>query len=199
MLRLRRNRITVPRARTLALIAALPALTLAVALPTAQGANGAAEAATVCEWYDKGLIEPPLSMTPGTHTYSTRGETGKITCNGKIMGHKPTGPGTVGFEARMGPTTKITCVSGGVGDYVAFFTFPIAGGKKMHGVEYGNFAFGLKDGKFGGSYKGTLFTGTFESGIVKGDCEKGVTKVFFRTTDAKVAKHARKIVIPAGL
>jgi hypothetical protein len=185
------------RAR-IASIAGVCALALAAALPTAQSALGSRGESTVCEWKDVGRLSPPMTMGLASHTYSTRGETGTISCNGKIMGHTPTGPGTIGFEARMGPTTPINCTSGGVGDYVGFFTFPIGGGKKIHGIEYGNFAFGLKDGKFGGSYKGSTFTGTFDAAIVKGDCEKGVTKVSFHTTDAKVTEPSRKIVIPAG-
>ena len=180
------------------LVAGAAALALAAALPTAQTALGSERAATVCGWKDSGRVSPPMTMKPASLTYSTRGETGTITCNGKIMGHRPTGPGTIGFEARMGPTTPVTCTSGGVGDYVGFFTFPIGGGRKVHGVDYGNFAFGLKDGKFGGTYKGSTFAGTFDAGVLKGDCEKGVTRVFFHTTDAKVTSPSRKVVIPAG-
>ena len=184
--------------RHAALVAGTSALALAAALPTAQSALGTSQAATICEWKDSGVLSPAMTMTPASHSYSTRGETGTITCNGKILGQMPTGPGTIGFEARMGPKTPVTCTSGGVGDYAGFFTFPVAGGKKIHGVEYGNFAFGLKDGKFGGTYKGTMFTGTFDAGIVKGDCVKGVTRVFFHTADAKVTDPTRKVVIPAG-
>ena len=189
-----------PSIRTTTL-AVSSALALAVAVPTAQGAlgaPGAPRAATVCEWKDSGVLSPPMTMDLASHTYSTKGETGTITCDGPIMGHTPTGPGKIGFEARMGPATPINCTSGGIGDYVGFFTFPIGKGKKIHGIEYGNFAFGLKDGKFGGTYKGSTFSGTFDAAILKGDCEKGVTKVSFHTKDAKVTEPSRKIVIPAG-
>jgi hypothetical protein len=172
--------------------------TLAIALPTAAPATGAPGAATVCDWRDVGRLSPPLAMKPISTTYSTGGETGTLTCNGPILGQTPTGPGTIGFEARMGPTTPITCTSGGVGDYVAFFTLPVGKGRTLHGIDYGNFSFGLDNGKFGGSYKGTLFTGTFESEVRKGDCDKGVTRVYFHTADAKVATQPRRVVIPGG-
>ena len=173
-------------------------LVLAAAVPPAQRATGAPGAATICDWHDSGTVEPAITMSPASSEYSTHGETGTITCDGKIDGAMPSGPGTIGFEARMGPAKPVTCTSGGDGDYTGFYTFPTAGGGHIHGVEYGQFTFGIKNGKFGGTYRGSTFSGTFDAAIVKGDCTKGVTEVSFHTKDALVSPHSRKVVIPAG-
>jgi len=180
-----------PKFRRALALAAVPALlALPGAWPGGSGAAAAEEQATHCDWADTGLVEPGFTLERRTGTYSTAGETGTITCDGPIQGQMPSGPGTVGFEATYGVGGGASCQSGGQGAYAGFFTFPTAGGGRIHGIDYGTFNFGplpRSGGVYGGSFAGELFSGTFTSGIVEGDCVTGVTKVFFDVKGAAVA------------
>jgi hypothetical protein len=43
-------------------------------------------------------ITPGFSLAPSSGTITTNGQTGSITCIGKIAGHSVTGPGSIGIE-----------------------------------------------------------------------------------------------------
>lgn len=103
-------------------LASLPsASTLAQAQssPSEQGATSAD-----CSLSFPAYVTPGLGMSPSSGQFDSRGETGTITCVGKIFGHTVTGPGTFGFE---GTLTNSSCLTH-QGSGTSFFTVPTDAG-----------------------------------------------------------------------
>jgi hypothetical protein len=69
-------------------------------------------------------ITPGFSMTPSSGTITTNGQTGSITCVGKIGGHRVTGPGSIGIDETY---TNATCTSH-VGSGTVSVTIPTTAG-----------------------------------------------------------------------
>src|SRR4051812_8009052 len=133
--------------------------------PVALGADGAPCSAEVDL-----SVAPGLSNSPSSGTWTTNGETGSITCTGRLGGYEITGPGTIGGEGRYGSRDPATC-RGGEAEGPHFISIPTSGGiqhiRNDHVATYGP----LKgDGPYGGEFRGTRFSGTFQARPVKGDC-----------------------------
>ncbi|MGH2721522.1 MAG: hypothetical protein ACRDJO_07960 [Actinomycetota bacterium] len=107
------------RSRTLATsVCAL----LATVLAWPAHAGGATNA--VCSFSFPAHFSPGISMTAGSGTFGSGGETGTISCVGTIGGHAVTGPGTFGFE---GTFTGSSCLSHRTSG-TSFFTVPTDAG-----------------------------------------------------------------------
>ncbi|MGH2690055.1 MAG: hypothetical protein ACRDKW_14800 [Actinomycetota bacterium] len=102
--------------------AAMAAMALSVALfPAPVTAAVPSRAVCVATWTDS--VSPGASLTPGTSTFSSGGQTGSISCAGSVMGHDVTGPGTIGEEGRA----QGTCTAG-TGSATFHMTIPTTGG-----------------------------------------------------------------------
>jgi hypothetical protein len=86
------------------------AAAVAVAVALVITAPSTASAAAFCNFNFTVTISPGLSMTPTAGTFTSGGQTGKITCYGDIYGKEITGPGRAGASGGGdGPTT---CTNG---------------------------------------------------------------------------------------
>ncbi len=158
---------------------------LAVA-PPAGGAEG-----TPCSAEVDLTIAPGLSNTPSSGTWTTNGETGTITCTGRLGGSEITGPGTIGGHGRYGVNDPDTC-RGGEADGPQFFSIPTSGGIQHitndHFSTYGPLEGG---GVYGGEFHGPRFSGTFQARPVEGDCVSApITKAHF-TIKAALSRYVR--------
>jgi hypothetical protein len=112
--------VTDRRLRIVGVLGTLAAVAL-VATASAQAAGATSAACTV----RFGLtITPGFSRTTGSGTLTSDGETGSISCIGKIGGHRVTGPGSVGLEETY---TRGNCLSH-VGTGTASVTIPTTAG-----------------------------------------------------------------------
>jgi hypothetical protein len=71
---------------------------LTIALLAAAPAQAAVGTAAVCTTHFMATITPGFSMTAGSGTFTTNGQTGSMNCIGKIGGDRVTGPGSVAVE-----------------------------------------------------------------------------------------------------
>lgn len=110
------------RLRAVGVAAALGPAALAAAEP----AKAAAATSAVCSSRFTTTIVPGFTMTPSSGTFTTFGQTGSITCIGRIGGHRVTGPGTIGADETY---TRGTCATH-VGAGVVRLTVPTTGGAK---------------------------------------------------------------------
>jgi len=117
--------------RTLRIAAALSALVAAGPLAAAPAHAAGATSAT-CAARLTPTIAPGFTMTPGTGVITTNGQTGALSCVGKIGGNRITGPGSVGVEYLY--TTGAACASH-TGAGTLRVTLPTtAGAKRMVGA-----------------------------------------------------------------
>jgi hypothetical protein len=169
------------------------ALVAAVAWVASGAAAVGADAAqaTACRFSAEFDLAPGLSLTPTSGTFTSGGETGSITCSGRVDGRMVTGPGTFGADGRYGTADGDSCVSGGEGSATQSFTLRTGDGP----VPIGNpitFTYQPVPGPPGdreaaevippavasGRFSGPRFSGTFEVTALKGDCVTGpVTRV----------------------
>ncbi len=89
-------------------IAAALATLAAATLPTAAPAQAAGKTSAICVNQFTVTISPGFTLVPSSGTQTTHGETGTLTCVGKIKGHRITGPGSSGFDM---PYNGATCAS----------------------------------------------------------------------------------------
>jgi hypothetical protein len=116
-------------------------------------------------------LNPGLTVTPGTGTLSTGGETGSISCYGPVRGALPAGVGTMGVDGRYGMAGGDSC-AGGVASGRGAFTVPTASGpKRIEGPFVVNY-YSTGVGYFTAvTDDGTVnFSGTVEFSPVVGDC-----------------------------
>jgi len=104
---------------------ALAAATACALLGTAS-AQAAGATSAVCTPRFSLSISPGFSLAPTSGTLTSHGETGSLTCTGKIGGHRVTGPGTVGLDETYAGGT---CASH-VGTGTARISIPTTGGVK---------------------------------------------------------------------
>jgi len=163
-----------PRSILVSAVVVLGSSLLAVG-PAARGTEGIPCTAEVDL-----TVAPGLSNSPSSGTWTTNGETGTITCTGRLGGYEVTGPGTIGGHGRYGVNDPASC-RGGDADGPQFFSIPTSGGiqhiRNDHFVTYGP----LKgDGPYGGEFRGPRFSGTFQARPVEGDCVTApITKAHF--------------------
>lgn len=117
--------ITIPAQRPLRTAVALAALAAAGPLAAAP-AQAAGATSAVCVNRIAATFTPGLRVTPSSGAVTTNGETGSMTCVGKIGGHRITGPGSFGVDYTY---TGATCVSH-VGSGTAQITLPTTAGIK---------------------------------------------------------------------
>jgi hypothetical protein len=112
-------------------------------------------------------FSPGLSMTTGSGSYGSGGETGSITCTGTVHGHRITGPGTFGFE---GTYTEGNCLAHkGTGS--SFLTIPTdAGPVRVDGGSFSDQGLGLTGSSKARHTGGIRFSGTYIVLPVQGDC-----------------------------
>jgi hypothetical protein len=68
------------------------------ALIGAADAQAASPTSAVCTSRFVTTITPGFTTRPSSGTFTTHGQTGSITCVGRIHGHRVTGPGSIGAE-----------------------------------------------------------------------------------------------------
>jgi hypothetical protein len=130
-----------------------------------------AQQKTTCEaTFDNMDIAPGFWREGNSGTFTTNGETGKVTCNGPVNGKQPTGPGTWSASGRYGTKNPDTC-DNAEGTFENSMTLPTADGK-LTAKNKGDWAAGAfkGGGAFGGEFTGDTGDGTFEVTPKKGDC-----------------------------
>lgn len=139
---------------------------LALVPAPAAGAGGAH-----CTFEARFRLTPGLSVVPSRGQFTSGGETGTITCEGRLRTGAVSGAGTFGAQGRYGTGSfGDTCLTGGEGDGVQSFTIPTAGGP-VHVTNPITFRYGVATGHvLGGTFQGDSFAGTFEIASFEGDC-----------------------------
>lgn len=141
---------------------------VSVGLPVGLVPAGAA-GETQCKFAFDASISPGLSSQGSSGTFTTKGETGTINCDGRPAG-------TVSADGKYGTKDPDSCSSGGEGTGVNHITL---GSEKV--VNNFTFTYGelsTKGGVVSGKFKGDRASGTFEFTPTEGDCfTKPVTKV----------------------
>lgn len=149
-------------------------------------AGAAAKPATVCRFRAESSLVPGLGLTPRPGRFTTGDpvgvfESGVIDCRGPVAGHRPTGPGTIGFAGTYGPGG---CLAGGRGAGRHVLTLPTADGPVRLTNDF-TFRWGLAGGEppFDGRFDGPLLSGRFRVRAIEGDCVTNpVTRVRLTAT-----------------
>ena len=160
---------------TLLTVVVMLSSTFVVTASPAEGTDG-----TPCTGEVDLTVDPGLSTSPTSGTWTTHGETGTFTCRGTVNGYDVTGPGTFGGYGHYGSKHPDTC-SGGEADGLHLISIPTSAGVQHvtnnHTATYGPLEGG---GIFGGEFTGPRFSGTFQARPVEGDCLSApLTKVHF--------------------
>lgn len=101
-------------------LATLAAATLLAAAP----AQASGKTSAVCVSQFTTTISPGFTLVPSSGTQTTHGETGTVTCVGKLNGRRITGPGSIGYDSTY---TAGACASERASGTVRA-TVPTAGG-----------------------------------------------------------------------
>lgn len=118
-----------PRGTRLCIVTILAALAGVAAFNTSP-AHAVGATSAICTNLFTITIDPGWSMTPTSGTV-TSGNTGSVTCIGKIAGHRVTGPGTMGIEENY---TDVTCPSSIITGTI-WISIPTTDGlHRMHGA-----------------------------------------------------------------
>lgn len=143
---------------------------LAVAL-TAPPVEAAEEAGTPCRFEVDVTLSPGLSRSPSSGTFDSRGESGRVDCDGSVGGQPVTGRGTFGAEGRYGTDGDgDDCRSRkGTGDGTMHFTLPVEGGSH-HVDDPFTMTYRVDGRSVVGEITGRRFTGTFDVTKADGDC-----------------------------
>lgn len=132
----------------------------ALALVTVPASPAAASA--FCSFEAPITLSPGLSATtPTTGTFTTGGQTGKVTCHGDAYGKEITGPGTASFDGTLEPQT---CAAGN-GTGTATLVIPTAAGSMQLPYQFTFQRLALL-----GSFSSQNFSGGFGFLPTKGDC-----------------------------
>jgi hypothetical protein len=172
------------------LVAPSPAWAVAEAQSSSSDEPGATSAS--CSLSFSVYTAPGLGMTPVSGQFSSRGETGTISCVGDIFGHTVTGPGTFGFE---GVLTNSSCLSH-QGSGTALFTVPTeVGPVHVSGGGFYNVALGVLGIDHATHDGGLVFDGSYVLLPVKGNCiTEPVSEAF-----VLMAGHLRSTPDDAGV
>jgi len=136
-------------------------------------------------------LDPGLSQTPSSGTFTTGGDVGTMVCDGLVNGFQVTGTGTRGEVGRYGLDGPNSCGHlKGKGDETWSLTMPTTGGPQ-HLTDFATVEYDLLQG--GGVYGGTLESkrmyGTFTVTPIDGDCmTKPVTRAHVRC-DEWIVEH----------
>jgi hypothetical protein len=146
------------------LLATIPFLPLTGTVPAQ------ANDQTPCSFKFNADVNPGLSNSPSSGTVTSNGQTGTITCQGKVNGKTVTGPGTYGVDGRYGTNDPDTCTSGGEGNGTASMTIPTSDGPQRVTAPF-TYTYGaLQNGILAVTFKGETWSGTAEVRPTKGDC-----------------------------
>ena len=150
---------------TLAVCLALLAVPVpAAARPEPPSAPSGEGLPCTAEWVAK--LDQPISRTSSFGQFTSGGETGVITCQGSVRGHRVTGPGTYGESGAFGPGPAggADCTDGGgAGDFTA--TIPTEAGP----LHVGGIVSFYWAGPFGVVFDGR-FPAAFRLSPGAGDC-----------------------------
>lgn len=143
------------------------ALALAVVIPPVR----AADDGTPCTFEVDVTLSPGLSREPSSGTFDSKGETGRLDCQGSVGGKPVTGRGTFGAEGRYGiDGDGDDCRSKqGKGDGTGHFTIPVEGGRQ-HVDDPFTLTYRVDGRRVVGEINGERFTGTFDITRADGDC-----------------------------
>jgi hypothetical protein len=129
-----------------------------------------AQPPTNCESRFDMVMSPGLWREGNSGTFTTNGESGKVTCDGPVNGKNPTGPGTFGAHGRYGTDGADSC-NKIEGIYENFMTVPTADGHEKVKNKGDWVAGAFKGGgAFGGRFTGETGDGTYEAAPKEGDC-----------------------------
>ena len=137
-----------------------------VALPAVAEDSG-----TPCTFEVDVTLSPGLSRTPSSGTFDSKGETGKLDCQGDLGGKPVTGRGSFGAEGRYGTDGDgDDCRSKeGRGDGTAHLTVPVEGGTR-HVDDPFTMTYRIDGSSVVGDITGQHFSGTFDVTRADGDC-----------------------------
>lgn len=126
---------------------------------------------TPCTFEVDVAMSPGLSSEPSSGTFDSKGETGKVDCQGDVDGQRATGPGSFGVEGRYGTDGDgDDCRSKqGQGDGTAHLTVPVEGGTQ-HVDDPFSLTYRVDGRSVVGEITGRRFTGTFNVTQAEGDC-----------------------------
>jgi hypothetical protein len=120
---------TRPSSTRLSIVTIL-AILIGIAASSAPAQAAGATSATCTSLFTI-TITPGWSMTPTSGTVTTHGETGSVTCVGKIDGQSVSGAGTIGIDETY---TNVTCPSSIITGVIRLTIPTTAGIKHMEGA-----------------------------------------------------------------
>jgi hypothetical protein len=138
------------------------------------------DASTPCAFEVDISLSPGLSREPSSGTFDSKGESGKLDCQGNVDGQPASGRGTFGTEGRYGiDGDGDDCRSRtGQGDGTAHFTVPVEGGGSQHIDDPFTMTYRVDGRSVVGEITGQRFSGTFDVTQADGDCLwRPVTKI----------------------
>lgn len=132
---------------------------------------GADESGTPCAFEVEVHLSPGLSTSPSSGTFTSKGESGTLDCQGNVGGEPATGRGTFGAEGRYGTAGNgDDCRSReGRGDGTAHLTVPVEGGTQ-HVDDPFTLTYRVDGRSVVGQITGRRFSGTFDVTQADGDC-----------------------------
>jgi len=133
---------------------------------------GADESGTPCAFEVDVTLSPGLSRQPSSGTFESKGESGKLDCQGNVGGRPASGRGTFGTEGRYGlDGDGDDCRSkSGQGDGTAHFTVPTDDGGTQHIDDPFTMTYRVDGRSVVGEITGQRFSGTFDVTQADGDC-----------------------------
>lgn len=140
---------------------------------------GADESGTPCAFEVDVTLSPGLSREPSSGSFESKGESGKLDCQGDVGEQPATGRGTFGADGRYGiDGDGDDCRSkAGQGDGTAHFTVPVEGGTQ-HIDDPFAMTYRVDGRSVVGEITGKRFSGTFDVTQADGDCLwKPVTRI----------------------
>lgn len=133
--------------------------------------RAAGDGGTPCTFQVDVTLSPGLSRDPSSGTFDSKGESGKIDCQGDVGGQPASGPGTFGTEGRYGTDGDgDDCRSKeGRGDGTAHLTVPVKDGSE-HVDDAFTMTYRVDGRSVVGQITGRRFTGSFDVTQADGDC-----------------------------
>jgi hypothetical protein len=146
-------------------------LTVVVATGLVTPPVGAEETGTPCTFEVDVTLSPGLSRQPSSGTFDSKGESGRLDCQGQLGGKPVSGRGTFGAEGRYGTDGDgDDCRSKeGKGEGTGHFTVPVEGGTE-HVDDPFKMTYRVDGRSVVGEITGQRFTGTFDVTKADGDC-----------------------------
>ena len=141
--------------------------------------GAAGDDGTPCTFEVDVTLSPGLSREPSSGTFDSKGESGRLDCQGDVGGKPVTGRGTFGAEGRYGTDGNgDDCRSKeGRGEGTGHFTIPVEGGRE-HVDDPFRLTYRVDGRSVVGEITGQRFSGTFDVTKADGDCLwRPVTKV----------------------